>query len=111
LKVWEVPAHRAVWIRSDIFLWRSGIQGEQFLKRWEALFCHIMKKLKEQSFKGYALFQVSGIPCLHAIAFITKMGQPLEKYIDSYYLEQHMTILSLPLLIRISGCNQTMVSS
>lgn len=30
-------------------------------------------------------FQVSGIPCLHAIAFITKMGQPLENYVDSYY--------------------------
>ncbi|CAO2145752.1 unnamed protein product, partial [Urochloa humidicola] len=30
-------------------------------------------------------FQVSSIPCLHAIAFITKMGQPLENYVDSYY--------------------------
>ena len=30
-------------------------------------------------------FQVSGIPCLHVIAFITKMGQPLENYVDSYY--------------------------
>jgi hypothetical protein len=30
-------------------------------------------------------FQVSGIPCLHAIAFITKMGQPLQNYVDSYY--------------------------
>ncbi|CAN6352238.1 unnamed protein product [Urochloa humidicola] len=30
-------------------------------------------------------FQVSGIPCLHAIAFITKMCQPLANYVDSYY--------------------------
>jgi hypothetical protein len=31
-------------------------------------------------------WQVSGIPCKHAIAFITSLGNvPLEKYVDMYY--------------------------
>ena len=30
-------------------------------------------------------WQVSGIPCKHAIAFITYLGEPLEKYVDMFY--------------------------
>jgi hypothetical protein len=30
-------------------------------------------------------WQVSGIPCKHAIAFITSLREPLEKYVDMYY--------------------------
>jgi hypothetical protein len=30
-------------------------------------------------------WQVSGIPCKHAIAFITSLREFLEKYVDKYY--------------------------
>ena len=30
-------------------------------------------------------WQISGIPCRHAIAFITHLREPLEKYVDMYY--------------------------
>ena len=30
-------------------------------------------------------WQVSGIPSKHAIAFITYLGEPLEKYVDMFY--------------------------
>ena len=33
-------------------------------------------------------FDVSGIPCMHAIAFITSLGHPLEMYVDPYYSVQ-----------------------
>jgi len=33
-------------------------------------------------------WQVSGIPCKHAIAFITSLREPLEKHVDMYYSVQ-----------------------
>jgi hypothetical protein len=30
-------------------------------------------------------WKVSGIPCKHAIAFITYLREPLEKYVENYY--------------------------
>jgi len=40
--------------------------------------------LEERTF-SCRKWQVSGIPCKHAIAFITYLGEPLEKYVDMFY--------------------------
>ena len=38
-------------------------------------------------------WQISGLPCLHAIAFITSMrgGHKIEHYVHDYYLVQHFS--------------------
>jgi hypothetical protein len=34
----------------------------------------------------YRKWQVSGIPCKHALTFITSLDAPIEQYVDFYYL-------------------------
>ncbi|WVZ71146.1 hypothetical protein U9M48_019766 [Paspalum notatum var. saurae] len=46
---------------------------------------HIMKKSKEK-------WKLTGIPCKHAIAFITSLREPLEKYVDLCYLTQKFRV-------------------
>ncbi|CAN6339137.1 unnamed protein product [Urochloa humidicola] len=67
----------------DMEIHRSGdILGEVSVKGGSGYKCVV--NLEERSC-SCRKWQVSGIPCRHAIAFITSLREPLEKYVDKYY--------------------------
>jgi hypothetical protein len=67
----------------DMDVHRSGdILGEVGVKGGSGYKCVVNLEERTCSCRKW---QVPGIPCKHAIAFITYLREPLEKYVDNYY--------------------------
>ncbi|KAL1567419.1 hypothetical protein AAHA92_02899 [Salvia divinorum] len=49
------------------------------------------------------LWQIQGIPCVHACACILKNGHPLTKYVSHYYSRETMVSLYTHMLYPING--------
>ena len=67
----------------DMNVQRSGdILGEVSVKGGSGYKCVVNLQERTCSCRKW---DVTGIPCKHAIAFITFLREPLEKYVDTYY--------------------------
>ncbi|WVZ50609.1 LOW QUALITY PROTEIN: hypothetical protein U9M48_001849 [Paspalum notatum var. saurae] len=88
----------------DMDVQRSGdVVAEVSVKGGSGYKCVVKLDARTSSCRKWDL---TGIPCKHAIAFITSLREPLEKYVDMYYSTQKFRVAYETLIPAMPDKNQ-----
>ncbi|XP_041999906.1 uncharacterized protein LOC121749400 [Salvia splendens] len=91
---------------------RIQIRG-QWIKSYDHAVPHVIKELVDKwyawasswrsTWNGQSSYQLTGIPCSHAIATINKNGDDVMRFVSRYYLKSTMIMLYENVLYPING--------